>query len=234
MRVCCRWSVIRGFGLLNRIRCGGFVNPRSSMPTLSAYSSPLASYAEHTSGFALLDAGALCHPPPLPAPSRQPAFNESKLPSRPRNFNHANRVRELSSTCDGRSAALKLCVVVSGIKLRWCLRMEDPEYFHKIPSMKDAGERHDLTLISICILLPDSITLERVRGGGRERCAMRLSCRLQIGAFPQPRSTSILPDSDSSQRKPILRSFLSLQHMKRSRFPRNLSSEMLQRQLGHQ
>ena len=35
------------------------------------------------------------------------------------------------------------CVVVSGIKLRWCLRTEDSECFHKIPLMKDAGERHD-------------------------------------------------------------------------------------------
>jgi hypothetical protein len=127
----------------NQIRCGGFVNPRSSMPALSAYSSPLAPYAEHTSGSALLDAGALCHPPPLPAPSRQPAFNESKLSPRLRNFNHANRVRELRSTCDGRSAALELCVVVSGIKLRWCLRTEDSECLHKIPLMKDAGECHD-------------------------------------------------------------------------------------------
>jgi hypothetical protein len=37
------------------------VRPRSSMPGLSGYSSPLAPYAEHTSGSALLDAGAFDH-----------------------------------------------------------------------------------------------------------------------------------------------------------------------------
>jgi hypothetical protein len=33
-----------------------------------------------------------------------------------------------------------------GNKLRWCLRTEDPEYFHKIPSIKEAGERRDYDL----------------------------------------------------------------------------------------
>lgn len=43
-----------------RFAVGKCAMPRSSMPALSGYSSPLASYAEHTP--ALLNAGAFWHP----------------------------------------------------------------------------------------------------------------------------------------------------------------------------
>lgn len=58
---------------------------------------------------------------------------------------YINSVQVISSTCGGRSAALKLCVVVSGVKIsdEGVLKPKSPKTsIRDIPSLEVAGGRH--------------------------------------------------------------------------------------------